>query len=143
MDWDKRLCYDLLEEMKKYDLFVTYYGSVFDFGYIRAKMLYHNIKFFQPKKKYQLDLYYAIRGKIALSRKSLANVTRFLGIEGKTSLSSGWAEICHGYYTKENIESLYVHNTEDVKILEELHKEFEPLVLFLLQQVYSSNLSKP
>ena len=66
------------------------------------------------------DLYYLIRAKFNLSRKSLAVATQYFGIEGKTPLSGlVWSKAKYGH--KESLDEVVVHNIEDVKILEELH----------------------
>lgn len=129
-EWDDSLITLLIAQLYEYDLLIGYNSSVFDIPFIRAKCLHHNIRFFPPKYKYQLDLYYALRGKVALSRKSLKNMTEFLGIEGKTSLGDYWKDFVYGDYSKETLSELKKHNIADCVILEELHKEYEPYVRF-------------
>jgi uncharacterized protein YprB with RNaseH-like and TPR domain len=73
------------------------------------------------------DLYYAVRGNMALYSNRLAIATAALGIEGKTPLpASIWTDARLGY--PDAMEDIKKHNVEDVKILEALYERLLPHV---------------
>lgn len=125
---DRRIVESLLEEMKKYDLIVTYYGTNYDLPFIRAKSLRYDLDFphyrFDGKKLIHelshFDLYFLVKAKLCISRKSLDNVCQYLGIKGKTEIDKeAWRLAKYG--DKESLIEVLRHNIGDVKILEELH----------------------
>jgi uncharacterized protein YprB with RNaseH-like and TPR domain len=135
---DKRITKSLVDEMKRYKILVTYYGTRFDIPYIRTKALGWGIEFpgFYIKKKYNenykmdseiyhWDLYYTIRNKLKLSRNSLANACDFLGIPGKTPISKDvWRKAMYG--DKKSLDIVMEHNEGDVRATEELHNTIQP-----------------
>lgn len=134
---DRRLVTSLIEEMKKYQILVTYYGTRYDIPYIRTKALYWDLEFpgFSARENpngtyttrpeiYHWDLYYVVRNKLCLSRNSLLTVTSYLGIDGKTPLpGSLWTRAKYG--DPEALGEVLHHNIEDVRILEELHDRLD------------------
>lgn len=136
---DKRIVKSLIDKMKEYKIIVTYFGSVFDIPYIRTKALHYNMEF--PayivyteytksgkeiiRTKPELihwDIYYTVKAKLNLSRKSLDNACDYLGIVGKTPIDKDvWRKAKYG--DKDAIKEVLVHNRGDVKILEELHNK--------------------
>jgi len=139
LKFDERIVRSCIEEIKKYKIIVTYFGTRFDASFLRAKSLHYGLDFpgFVDEiivtksgkevckynaELYHFDLYYLVRSKLgALSRKSLENVCDWLGIEGKTPLKkSTWRKARYG--DPESILEVLDHNRADVKILEELHK---------------------
>jgi DNA polymerase elongation subunit (family B) len=128
--WDRYLVEELLDEMNKYDVLIGYNASVFDRPMVFTRSLYHKLPYFAPKSKGHLDLYFALRGKVRLPRKNLKMMTEFLGIKGKTSLSEYWQRFVHGDYSDDVLNELKTHNIEDCKILESLHRRYEPFVKF-------------
>ena len=121
LDFDKRIVKSLLEELEEnVDIAVTYYGTGFDIPYIRTRAMYYDMDFPAFGSIYHWDLYYKVRSKMKLHRNSLAVVTKFLGIEGKTHLESEWFMRAK-YGGKKELKELLHHNEEDVIILEGLH----------------------
>src|SRR5512146_1657052 len=59
------------------DMLVTYYGKGFDLPYLQAKWLEYGITIPEPIP--HVDLYFVARSHLALSRKSLDNVSRYIG----------------------------------------------------------------
>jgi len=127
---DLRIIKSCINEMRKYDVIVTYYGTSFDLTFLRAKALHYNIDnfpqyVFDGKKMVpeliHFDLYYTCKSKLAsLSSKRLENVCYYLGIVGKTPLDKAvWVEAKYG--DKEALKQVVEHNIGDVVILEELH----------------------
>ena len=133
---DKRLVQDLVNELDGFDIIVTYYGKGFDIPYIRSKALHYGIEFPGFVKQvvftgniaktivipsiYHWDLYFTVKSKLNLTRKSLANVCSYLGIKGKTPISKDvWMMAKYG--DKQSLEDVLDHNKGDVVILEQLH----------------------
>jgi uncharacterized protein YprB with RNaseH-like and TPR domain len=125
---DQRIIESCLNEMRKYNLIVTYYGTGFDIPFLRSKALHYGMDF--PHYHYNgttlvhelshFDLYYLVKSKLNLSRKSLDNACDWLGIKGKTPLDKDtWRAAKYG--DPKALEQVVVHNMGDVKILEELH----------------------
>ncbi|MGI0059756.1 MAG: ribonuclease H-like domain-containing protein [Nitrosotalea sp.] len=122
---DKRIVKDLIDEMKRYDVVVTYYGTGFDIPFIRSRALKSNLVFPFYREINHLDLYYVVRHRLKLHSNRLASATQFLGIEGKTNIDNDfWARAVTGH-TK-SIDYILKHNIGDVEILEKLHNRLMP-----------------
>ena len=122
---DRRLVESVIEEMKKYRIVVTYYGTYFDIPFIRSKALHYGIEFPEYASFYHWDLYFTVKSKMNLSRKSLDNVTDYLGISGKTHIDKeAWRKAKYG--DPEALKEVVRHNIPDVVILEQLHEKLEP-----------------
>lgn len=122
---DERIVKSLIDELKKYRIIVTYYGTGMDIPYIRTKALFYGIDFPGYGELYHWDLYYTVRNKLQLSRNSLAVATEYLGIVGKTPLKAEiWNRAKYG--DPEAIDNVVEHNIGDVEILEELHNRLAP-----------------
>lgn len=128
-DYDRRIIQSLIQEMKQYDVLVTYYGTGFDIPFIRTRAMILKEKFIKPKTIAHIDLYYHVRGKMSLNRNSLAMATKCLNIDGKTHLDFAYWKLAAMGDVKA-MEELITHNTEDVKILDDLHLELENVVNF-------------
>ena len=122
--YDKRLVAECIEELKKYAIIVTYNGTRFDVAWLRTKALHYGLDFPGYGELYHFDLYYTAKSKLCLSRKSLANVCDYLGIEGKTDISKeDWRKAKYGDPVA--LEEVVRHNIPDVKILEDLHNKLD------------------
>jgi uncharacterized protein YprB with RNaseH-like and TPR domain len=142
VDPDKRLVKSCIQEMQKYKIIVTYYGTGFDIPFIRSKALHYDLcfpsyTFVEQELKngntrvltlpelYHFDIYYTVKSKLNLSRKSLDSACDYLHIEGKTPLSKeAWRLAKYG--NAEALAQVLEHNTMDVAILEKLHNKLEP-----------------
>ena len=112
------------DEMNKYDVIMTYYGTRFDIPFIRTRALYHGTYFPMYKQKSHKDLYYVVRSKLKLHRSSLQAATEFFGIDGKTRIKPEyWQKARWG--DKKSLKYVYDHNVADVEILELLHRKLE------------------
>lgn len=131
INWDKmdrRIMKELIEELKKYDLLVTYYGTNFDMKFIRTRAMILGLPGFPEYGTIKhFDAYYAVKRTMALYSNRLAVATQALGIEGKTPLPPAvWGKARLGY--TDVMKDVKEHNVEDVKILEELYKELLPYI---------------
>lgn len=111
---DKRIIQSCVEEMKKYDRLVTWYGSGFDLPYIRTRAIFHGIDFPRYRDIYHTDLYYIARNKLKLHRYHLKTVCEFFDIPSKMHPMTPklWAKIPMG--DKETLLTILEHNREDV-----------------------------
>lgn len=122
--FDKRLCKELIKTLNKYDVIYTYYGTGFDIPFIRARCLKYKLNF--PGFGYikHKDIYYMVRGKLKLNRKSLAVATNFLGIKGKNHvLGEEWMLARLG--NKDALDYVLKHNILDCQITEKLFYRLE------------------
>ena len=121
---DARLVELLVEEMNRYDVIVTYYGTRHDIPFIRTRALHHGTYFPMYKQKSHKDLYYTVRNKLKLHSSSLMAATEFFGIAGKTRVKPEyWQKARYG--DVDSIKRIYDHNVADVRILEKLHRKLE------------------
>ena len=121
---DKRITKELVDEMNKYDVLCTYYGTRFDIPFIRTRSLFHGNDFPLYRQMSHKDLYYVVRSKLKLHRSSLMAATEFFGIEGKTRLKPDvWKKARWG--DAKSLKYIYQHNIADVEILELLHRKLE------------------
>jgi uncharacterized protein YprB with RNaseH-like and TPR domain len=121
---DKRVVKNLINDLSKFDVIVTYYGTGFDFRFSRARALFHRLDFPGYGSSNHHDLYYTARSKLGLTRNSLENVCWLLGIEGKNHVDKKiWYNA--KFADKESLKYIYDHNKRDVRILELAHKKLE------------------
>lgn len=144
LEFDKRILQNLLTELEKYDIIVTYYGTNFDIPLINSRAIFWG---FEPvsnyktqvqyvigkngeikekekivPKFYHWDLYYTVKSKLALSRNSLDVATSYFGIDGKTKLDRNiWLKGKYG--DPQSLKYILEHNFYDVIILERLHNK--------------------
>lgn len=122
--YDKRIVESFLKELKRYDIIMGYYSTGFDLPFVRAKALHYELPFPGYGDIYHWDLYYTVRNKLKISRKSLDNACDFLNIPGKTQIDkSCWRKGKYG--DEESLAYILDHNLADCKILEELHNKLE------------------
>jgi uncharacterized protein YprB with RNaseH-like and TPR domain len=121
---DKRIVTSILEEMRKYDILVTYYGTGFDLPYIRSRALLYKLNPPTYGENYHFDLYYTVRSKLRLKSNSLFSVCNFFNIKGKGKVDGKlWSKARYGNY--EALQEVLKHNIEDVIALEKVHKIME------------------
>ena len=122
--YDRRVVEEFVERMKTYKIIVGYFSTRFDLPYMRSKALHYGMEFPGYADIYHWDLFYTVRNKLCLSRKSLEATCDYLGIEGKTPISrNDWRKAKYG--NKKSLETVLEHNIADVEILEELHDRIE------------------
>ena len=127
---DRKIVQSIVDEISKYNIIVTYFGKVFDIPYIRTKAIHYGIDFPAYQEIAVWDLYFAVKSKLNLSRKSLDNVCDYFGIVGKTPLDKDTWRIAK-YGDPEAIQKVLVHNMGDVSITEELHNKMNPFMKWI------------
>ena len=118
---DKRLVADCLKAMQQFDRIVTYYGSRFDVPFLRARALSTGLEFPNYGTMKHTDLYFILRGRVALSSKRLENACRvLLGETQKTRIDSKyWRAGVRG--DEKSLAYILDHNLKDVLDLEKLY----------------------
>ena len=117
---DQRIVKSCIEKLREYKIICTYYGTGFDIPFLRAKALRYDLDFPEYGDLYHFDIYYTVRSKLCISRKSLDNACDYLGIVGKTKIDKDvWRKAKYG--DKQAIKGVLEHNIGDVEILEILH----------------------
>jgi len=119
---DERVVRRCIEDMRKFDRLITYYGTNFDIPFIRTRSMLYNLEFPLYKELKHTDVFYWAKTKLCLHRKRLQVVCDFLGIPAKAHpmIPNIWNRALTG--NKEALSYIYIHNQEDVASLEEAYK---------------------
>lgn len=131
---DERIIKSCIDCMKAFSIIITYNGTNFDIPFLRAKALHYGLDFPAYSDLYHFDIYYLVKSKLNLSRKSLDNACDFLGIKGKTPIDKDiWRAAKYGDAVA--IQGVLSHNIPDVEILEQLHNKLEPFQKFTKKSI--------
>ena len=124
-EFDKRITQELIDTMQKYKRIYTYYGTMFDIPFARARALAHKLTFVPYGIIEHKDIYYLARRVLRIHRKRLETVCDLLGIKGKTHIDPKlWMMANSG--DKRAIKYILEHNIADVKILELAYRKLQP-----------------
>ena len=123
---DKRVIKDCVEDLKKFDLIVTYYGTRCDMPYIRTKAMMNGIEFPEYGVLTHLDLFFLVRSKFSLHRNSLdVACETLLGESQKTRVTpKHWMKALFG--DQESLDYIADHCRKDVLMTEKLYKKVLP-----------------
>ena len=123
---DKPLVKDFLKIMQEADVFVTYFGKGFDVKYIQSKCLEYGLGIV-PNTAH-VDLFFAVKGNMALSRKSLGNVGLYLRLDASKTPLDGriWKRAMTGHAP--SIKYIVKHCYSDVDLTAELYEKLRPIV---------------
>lgn len=123
---DSRLLRDFQKVMLQADIIITYNGKRFDVPYLYAKFLEHGIEI--PPNIPHIDLYFTVKGNLALRSKSLANVSKHLKLKNEKTPVTGnaWKRAMTGHGP--SIKYVVQHCIADVLLLEEAYLKLRPLV---------------
>jgi uncharacterized protein YprB with RNaseH-like and TPR domain len=118
---DKRVVSRCVEDVKKFDKVVTYYGTRFDLPFIRTRAHWHDIHFPEFGELMHFDVYYTVRNKFKLSSNRLTVACEaLLGHTSKTRLDPVNAQgAMQG--DKKALDYYLEHCRADVLDLEELY----------------------
>ncbi len=125
---DKKVIAQAVEDMKKFDVLVTHYGTKFDIPFLRTRALYLGLDFPGYGLIHHKDTYYMVKSKLKLSRNTLDAATRLL--VGKTEKnridSDKWIKALRG--DKKSLEYILDHCRRDVRDLERIYRKMLPFV---------------
>jgi len=118
---DKRIIESCIDKLMRYDKIVTYFGSGFDFPFLRARALITKVKFPKYGSLLHKDLYFLIRSKFKISSRRLENACKqLIGASDKTKIESiYWRQALRG--DSKAISYVVDHNIHDVEDLEKLY----------------------
>ena len=111
-----------IQDMRRFDKIITYYGTRFDLPFVRARAMLYGLDFPVYKEIKHTDVYYWARAKLCLHRRRLQTVCDFLGIPAKEHpmTPNQWTTALTG--NRASLDYIFVHNKEDVVSLEEVYK---------------------
>jgi uncharacterized protein YprB with RNaseH-like and TPR domain len=120
---DKALICTLRDELEKYDILVSYFGLNFDLKFLNSKLIHYNERPIAPR--FHIDAYRTVKKIFNTSSRSLATITEYLHIPGKSRVTPElWMEA--GYDGSEKaLKEIMEHNKWDVIILEEVFKRIK------------------
>src|SRR3990167_2396117 len=115
---DRELCLEIRDTLEQAELVFTFYGLGFDFKMLNSRLLFHIERPLSPRL--HIDLYRLVRSTINTSRRSLAVVTAFFGIKGKTHVDmEKWLELAF-LGSGKALAEVIDHMKKDVEITEKL-----------------------
>lgn len=125
---DRKVVTQLAEDIQRFDLLVTYYGTKFDIPFARTRAVNLGIEFPDFGSIQHKDAYYIVRNKFRLSRNRLENASRILiGKTEKTHMApEEWIRALMG--DEKSLAYIQDHCIKDVKDLEKLYKKVIPFV---------------
>lgn len=119
--YDKQLVKDLIEDLKKFKRIVTYFGTCYDNTFILTRALKWKLDYPLYGEIKHFDLFYLVKSKLNLHRKSLEVVTKWLEIEGKNHIDwNVWMDATFRQDAKA-LDKILDHNKRDVLILQEAY----------------------
>lgn len=125
---DRRIVTSLIEEIKRADALVTYFGTGFDNTFMRTRALILDIPFPAYGSIYHYDVYFTARAKLKLHSKRLDSVAKALGCKHqKTPVDiSVWQKARWG--DEKSLDYIVEHNVKDIFVLEEVYDKLRPFV---------------
>lgn len=127
--FDRNIMQKCLDDIRKFDRIVTYYGSNnrFDVPFIRTRAIYHGLDFPVWKELKTTDVYTWVKYRLRLHRNRLETACDFFGIpsKGHRLQPDIWIKALAG--NQEAISYILEHNKEDVESLEALWKRLRHL----------------
>lgn len=126
---DKRIIKSAVEEIKKYDRIVTYYGTRFDVSYTRSRAIAQGIEFPAYRDLYHTDLYYVARSKFAIHSNRLGSICQFFNIEAKNHPMTPDLWQRAGAGNEDALKEILTHCDEDVRSTDQV---FEMLLDHML-----------
>ncbi|NQS89110.1 ribonuclease H-like domain-containing protein [Patescibacteria group bacterium] len=120
--FDRNVVAQCIKDLDNFDVLCTYFGTRFDNPFLRTRALIWNLNFPTFGQKKNLDVYYSVRAKTRLHRKSLEQACAILlGKTEKTAIDpKHWNKaIMQG--DKDSLFFILDHCRRDVRDLKRLH----------------------
>lgn len=126
-DEDKAVVRSCIEDIKKFNRVVTWYGARFDIPFTRTRALMTGVKYPELGSLYHNDIYYFAKHKLKLSSNRLENVCRtILGRTLKTHIEQRfWRGGMRG--DTKSLRYILDHNRRDVIDLEAIWRAIDGL----------------
>jgi len=123
---DKHLMRDIHKVMSQADMWVTFYGKMFDVPYLMARMLHHKLPILPPIP--HVDLYFTAKTNLKVSSRRLGNLIDHLGLKARKTRLSGpiWVRAAAGHTP--SLKYIKDHCYHDINALSELYTLLRPLV---------------
>ncbi len=121
---DQRVVKEFLEALKDIDVLVGYYNTNFDNKFMRTRAEIHGYDFPSFGMVKNLDLFYLVRAKLNITRKSLGVACETLGLgkKGHEPIEV-WNKAKIGHQA--SIDALYKYNKQDVKLTKKLFERLK------------------
>lgn len=118
---DKELLAQTIDEMNKYDMLITWYGSRYDLKFIRTRAYKHGLEGRLDPRIKHVDLYDTSKRKLKMHSNRLEAVSEFLlGKTRKTKINpDDWNKAAEG--DKAAMKTIVEHNKYDVMDLEDVY----------------------
>lgn len=111
---DTNVVRNLVDDMKRFDVLVTFNGSRFDIPYSRTRALKHKFDYPKYGDIKHIDLYYMVKYKLKLGHNSLESACRLFGIKGKNHVDFAiWQRA--GYGDEKALAYILNHCRKDVR----------------------------
>ena len=122
--FDEKICKSLLKELDKVSLLIGYYSTNFDVPFVRTRCLMNGLGFPGYGSLRHIDCFYAARGKVATSRKSLGVIAEALGLQEKEhEPRSVWRKARVG--DTESLAKLLEYNKNDCVVTWQVYNELK------------------
>lgn len=120
---DKALIAEIIQELNKYDMIVTWYGWRYDVPFIKTRALMRQAKGNIDPRIRHMDLWDACRKLLKFTSNRLDTVSTDLGFADKTRISGDiWTNAMQG--DKKALAYILDHNVKDVVVLEKVYRSF-------------------
>jgi len=120
---DKAVVEQCIEDLKKFDRVITFYGKHFDVPFTRSRALYWGLDFPEYGQLHHDDIYFIIRNRFRIHRNRLEDACRLvLGKTRKTHLdATHWIKALQG--DEKALKYILDHCKKDVRDLEDLYNK--------------------
>lgn len=123
---DSKILKEARDYLNMFDAWCTYYGKGFDCQFINTRLLRHKSRPLNLVP--HIDMYFQLRGKTLLGRRSMAHYAEFMRLKTqKMSVSPDvWSDA--SWKTKENLPILVRRCESDTEVLEQVYDEAKHLI---------------
>lgn len=123
---DRDLVATVSEELKKYDVWMTYYGKGFDVPMLRTRLLKHQLPDLEPRL--HVDMFFNLKFAILTARKSQGHLLSWLRLPEKkmTVSADDWARVASD---PKGVMPIMIKRCEsDTEGLEALYKRTKQII---------------
>ncbi len=128
-DFDRHLTEELINDVRKFDRVITYYGQKFDIPFMKSRSEKWGLDFPAYRDLWQTDVYFIAKANLLLHSTRLMHVCDLLGIPSKEHKLDPdiWQKAQSGH--EESLAWIHTHCEEDVTSLEAVYKRLEKYTL--------------